>query len=337
MQTVYFSTGTAIVLTLLATTMWGSWMQVIKHRKDYPLSGISFLLYSFSFVFIWIITLLLAPVLLPDGIIATTASNINTIPRILIGGAMMGLGMLINLQVMQAVGLLLSTAISGALGSLLGLTTSIMQEGVPAGSNSITLLICCTCVFIVAGFVCNHSAILRDRDKAAANSQSADKSSRGGVTTKMILLLLLSTLLVNGWSIGTASGTSNGVPPILTCAYMATGSFFSVAIVCGIYYTITKKWAIVLCWGSSKKPLVLGLIGAICHYGGNLISIYAMPVISATLSFLFGRTANIWTYFWGFYYREFAGAKKRTYIVLSIGIALYFFGIALLGFFKYAN
>lgn len=335
MSNQYFSTGAAVSLTLLAAAMWGSWMQIIKHRKNYPLSGIAFLLYSFSFILIWIVTFVLAPSLLPAGIAATSAVYADIIPNILLGGAMMSLGMLISLQVMNSVGLLLSTAVSGALGSILGIFTSIAQEGIPDGPYTILLLVGCTIVFIAASFVCNYSAVLRDRDKAEAAGQAGTKEKKGPVTVRIVLLLLLSAFLVNGWSIGTATGTARSVPPILTCAYMATGSFLGVLMVCGIQYTAKRQWKTVLCIGSSKKPLLLSLIGSICHYGGNLISIYAMPVISATLSFLFGRTANVWTYFWGFYYKEFSGAKRRTYIVLGIGIALYFVGILLLTLFNY--
>ena len=52
-MTNYFSTPVAIALTLLAAAMWGSWMQVIKLKKDYPITGIAFMLYMFSFLLVW--------------------------------------------------------------------------------------------------------------------------------------------------------------------------------------------------------------------------------------------------------------------------------------------
>lgn len=90
-----------------------------------------------------------------------------------------------------------------------------------------------------------------------------------------------------------------------------------------------------MCVGSSKQPLLLGAVSAFCHYGGNLISIYAMPVLSATLSFLFGRTSNVWTYLWGLFYGEFAGSRRKTMLVLSFGIFLYIAGTLLLAVFNY--
>lgn len=35
-MTIYFSTFTAIILTLFAAALWGSWMQVVKLKGDYP-------------------------------------------------------------------------------------------------------------------------------------------------------------------------------------------------------------------------------------------------------------------------------------------------------------
>ena len=82
-------------------------------------------------------------------------------------------------------------------------------------------------------------------------------------------------------------------------------------------------------------PLLLSAISACCHYGGNMLSIYAMPVLSATMSFLFGKTSSVWTYFWGFYYKEFQGAKKKTLLLLLFGIGLYFGAIGLLFWYNY--
>jgi hypothetical protein len=332
----YFSTGTAIFLTVFAASMWGSWMQVIKHRGSYPVSGIPFLLYTFSFLFIWIVTFILAPFLMPEGLVNTAFNNRSVIPVILTGGGMMSLGLVLNLHIMNSVGLLLSTAVSGAIGSILGIITSIIQEGMPRESYALINIIVCTIVFILAGFICNYAAVLRDRDQMEKSGRGVSgRDVKGPVTLKIILQIVLSTVLVNGWSVGVATGTAHQVPPILTCALMASGSFLSIIILYGIVFTVKKQWKTVFCIGTSKKPLLLSLISAVCHYGGNLISIYAMPVISATQSFLFGRTANVWTYFWGFFYREFADAKKRTLLILAAGMLLYFIGLLLLGFFNY--
>ncbi len=330
-MTMYFSPFTAIVMTLFAAALWGSWMQVVKLKKNYPIGGIVFWLYTFAFVFIWVITLILAPALLPEGIASVSAQNLDLVATILLGGAMMSLGIYLNLVVMDNIGLMLSTTITGAVGSLLGIGTSIWKEGLPDKSFALALIVITALIFLLASYICSFASQMCGDDRLRAKGlDPKNHRQKSPVTISIILMILLNAVLTNGWSIGTASGTAAGFPPILTCAYICTGSFISIALISAVRFTMKKQWKTVLCVGESKRPIVLGCISGLCHYGGNLISIYSMPVISATISFLFGRTANLWTYFWGFYYKEFSGAKKKTLAVLIAGLLLYFVGLALL-------
>ena len=334
MNTIYFSTGWAIALTLLAAAMWGGWMQVVKHIGSYPVSGLVFLLYTIAFFIVWGLTFALAPVLIPEGLIEATRANLPVLPKLLLGGGMMSVGILLSLKVLGRIGLLLATTLSGAIGSILGVATSLAEEGIPNTPGAVVLIIITTATFILAGFVCSMAASIRDRDRAETEGIDV-KSIKTQVSAGIVALSVLSTFLINGWSVGTAAGTAAGTPPILTAAFLATGSFISIAVYCGIRHTIKKEWPAVFCIGQSKKPLLFSIIAAFCHYGGNLLSIYAMPVLSATLSFLFGRTLNVWGYFWGFYYKEFAGSKRRTKAILYFGILMFFIGLGLLGFFNY--
>ena len=102
----YFSVEVSIVLTLMAAAMWGSWMQITKHLDGYPISGIIFLMYGFSFIFIWGVTLIVAPYLLETGILETTVENRSTVLRILYGGGLMSLGLYFSLTIIGEVGLL---------------------------------------------------------------------------------------------------------------------------------------------------------------------------------------------------------------------------------------
>jgi hypothetical protein len=83
----HFSTFSSIILTLFAAALWGNWMQIIKFKGNFPIGGIIFWLYSFAFVFIWAITLILSPFLLPDGIIAASKNNFDLIVEIMLGAA----------------------------------------------------------------------------------------------------------------------------------------------------------------------------------------------------------------------------------------------------------
>lgn len=325
----YFSLPVAMALTLLAAAMWGSWMQVVKLRRGYPIAGLAFWLYVFSFLLVWSVTLVLSPVLLPEGFLAASKGNGAVIAEILLGGGMMGAGLLFSLTVMNEIGLLLATTLSGTITSILGILTSVYKEGLPENPRAVPLIVSTTILFLLASFICSYSSQMCERD------QTGEKKPKSKLTGKIVFLILLNAVLTNGWSIGTAAGTAAGLPAILTCAYMATGSLFGVFLVCGVLFTYKKMWKTVLCIGESKRPLVLGAVSALCHYGGNLISIYSMPTLSATLSFLVGRTSSVWTYFWGFYYKEYKGAKRKTMVVLWVGLLLYFLAIGLL--FLYNN
>lgn len=329
-MSVYFSTPAAIFLTLLAAAMWGSWMQVVKLRKDYPISGIAFMLYMFSFLLVWGITLALSPVLLPDGLWSAISQNRDVLGEILLGGAMMSVGLLISLTIMNDLGLMLSTTLTGVVTSILGILTSISKEGLPEDPLALPLIVATATIFLLASYICTRASAMCAADQAEAAGMSFTKKPKSKVTAKVILLILLNSFLTNGWASGTATGTAAGLPPILTCALMATGSALSILLIGLILFTYKHQWKTVLCIGTSKKPLLLSAISAACHYGGNVLSIYAMPTISATLSFLFGKTSTVWTYFWGFYYKEFQNAKRKTMVTLLVGLFLYFAGLALL-------
>ena len=137
----YFTKEVAIILTLLAAAMWGSWMQIVKILKGYPISGIVFWMYSFSFILVWAVTLIGAPYLLREGIIETTVQNMDVVLKILFGGAMMSIGLYFSLVVIADVGLLLSATISGGVGTILGLGTTIAQEGLSDNKYAIPLIV----------------------------------------------------------------------------------------------------------------------------------------------------------------------------------------------------
>lgn len=336
-MTNYFSMPVAIFLTLLAAAMWGSWMQVIKLKKDYPISGIAFLLYMFSFILVWGITLVLSPKLLPEGLWTAIAASQDVAWEIMLGGAMMSLGLYISLTLMNDLGLMLATTLSGAVTSIMGIVTSISKEGLPDDPKALPLIISTAAIFLIASYICSKASQMcaEDRETARAGGAATKVKAKNKVTLRVIVLILVDCFLMNGWASGTATGTAAGLQPILTCAYMVTGSAASMLLLGLVIFTWKKQWKTVLCIGFSKRPLVLSAISACCHYGGNVLSIYSMPAISATLSFLFGKTSTIWTYFWGFYYKEFQGAKKKTLGILALGLALYFAGLGLLFLYNY--
>lgn len=325
----YFSTDISLILTLIAAVMWGSWMMVMKFRKDYPVEGIVFLLYTFSFLLIGAVTLILAPKLLPQGLDGIVSQSGDIVIYIVFSGALMSCGMYFNLQVISAAGLLMATAISTSLANVLGIVTTLLTESAPDKVGAIPLYLFVTLLFIAGALVCNMASDSRDRDLG----KPAGKRT---MSIKMLLYAVLSAILINGWAQGTAAGTANDIPPIATCFFMALGSFLSVLIICSITFTRKHQWRQVLCIDKApKKPMLLGAIAAVCHYGGNLLSLYSMTALSASVSFLLGRVYGVITILWGLVFREFAGSSKRTKTLLTIGVALNIVAILILAWFMY--
>ena len=327
MNTVYFPLELSIFLTLFAAAMWGSWMQIVRHVDDYPITGVAFWLYTFSLVLVASVTIVLSPVLIQGSAISILTDNLGSTLKILLGGALMSLGLYFNLTIIGSVGLILATTVGGGISTLLGIVTSVATEGLPEGPRVVLFLIVTTLILLLGSFLSSYASHSRDRDRGIQKSQ-------GAVTGKLLLLMVCSAILGNGWAIGTSQGTASGMPPVLTVMLMATGSFLSVATACSVEFTRKKQWKQVFCIGKSKKPIVLCAISALCHYGGNLISIYSMPAISATISFLLGKSAALWTIFWGIFYKEFSGVSWHTKRSLYASIALHLVGILALAAFK---
>lgn len=327
MNTVYFSLELSILLTLFAAAMWGSWMQIVNHVDDYPITGVVFWLYTFSLVLVVGVTIALSPVLIQGDIISLITQNLGSSLKILLGGGLMSLGLYFNLTIIGSVGLILATTVGGGVSTILGIVTSVLTEGMPEGPRAGLFLSLTTFIFIAAGFLSSYASHSRDRDRGVAKNQ-------GAVTGKTLLLMIFSAVLANGWAIGTSEGTASGMPPVLTVVLMAAGSFLSVALACSVEFTRKKQWKQVFCIGARKKPIILCAISAICHYGGNLISIYSMPAISATISFLLGKSSALWTIFWGMFYKEFSGVSNKTRLILYASIALHLIGIIALALFK---
>ena len=326
-----FSYPVAVAITLLSAAMWGSWMQVIKRRGTYPIEGIAFWMFPFSFVMTGAITLLLSIWFLPEGILVASREHAAVIPEILLGGAMLSCGVYFGLAGMGKLGMLRVTTLSGTMTCILGVVTSIAKEGLPSHPWALPLVLISSATLILASVLCAVSFQMCERDRLVqSESKPAGERQRGGITLSMLACILLYAVLSNGWSMGTATGATDGMPALLIGFYMAAGSALGILLLCGIVFTRRNMWKTVLCVHAEKKPLLLGLLAAVGYYGGNLLSIYTMSVLSVTLSFLFGRSYSIWTYLWSFYYGEYRGARRKTILVLSGGLLLYLCAIGLL-------
>lgn len=311
----------AVAVTLFAAAMWGSWMQIIRRCPDYPVYGTTLVLYAAAFAALCIACAACAGRLFPQGLAAYVRAHRQQILQIAFGGGAAALGVITSLSLMRNAGLAVGTAVSGAAGSITGVLVAVAREGLPRIAHAPLALAACTVVTVAAGVLCSMaSGVRKEKNRAGAEN---------------ILLLCAFVVLSNGYIYGTSAGTSAGMHPLAVCTFLCFGAFVAAGVLGGIVITAKREWKTVLCVGASKKPLVYAAAAAVCHYGGNFLSILCMPVLSATLSFLIGRSANLWTIFFGIAMGEFRGAGKRPRLLLAAGIALYAAGVLMIAFFFY--
>lgn len=328
-----FSSGMAIFATLFAAFMWGSWFQSLNHLKGYPIAGFVLWLYTASMVLVWGVVAVLAPSQLPQGFAYYLQGKGDVVAFVLVCGAGLSTGMHLNLKIMGRVGMVVTTAISGAFGSIVGVVFTVVLAGGLPTNVSPGLVVLATAILIAASAICQYASVLRDRDNCVQQEKKQ-------ADIKTVLLLVLSSVLTYGYAAGFAGGTQSetnqrGLPPLLCVAFLCVGSFAGALITTSIDITRNRQWGQVLN-RHIAKPVLLGAVSACCHYGGNILSVFATPVLSPAITFLLGRTSSMWTYFWGIAYKEFAGAKRKTIVMLVLGIATFVAGILLLTFGMYA-
>lgn len=314
----------AVAVTLFASAMWGSWMQIIKRCPRYPVYGVTLVMYTVSFAALLAACLIAGKWLFPQGLVCYLRTYRQEILRIAFGGGAAALSVLVSLQLMRNAGLVVGTAVSGAAGSITGVLVAVAKEGLPKVPYAAAALAVCTGVTVLAGVLCSCAS--------AANAKGEAKRKAG---IQNVLLLAAFIVLSNGYIYGTSTGTKAHMDPVAICLFLCFGAFSLMLVIGAVTATVRRQWKEVLCIGRSKKPLVFSAASAVCHYGGNLLSILCMPVLSATLSFLIGRSANIWTFFFGIYLGEFRESGKKVRLLLTAGIALYVLGILLIALFFY--
>ncbi len=312
----------AVAITLVASTMWGSWMQIIKRCPKYPVYGITMVIYTTSFLVLAATCLAAGDRFFPQGFPAYLRAYAWEIPRIALGGGAAALGVLVSLKLMRNAGLVVGTAVSGAAGSITGVLVAVAKEGLPQIPYGGLALAVCTVVTVLAGVLCSLAS--------AANSSEAKK-----LPAQNIILLIAFVILSNGYIYGTSTGIRSGMDTLPICLFLSSGAFVLTFLIGGIAATAQRQWKQILCIGSSKKPLLLGGVSALFHYGGNFLSVLCMPVLSATLSFLIGRSANIWTFFFGIYLGEFKHSEKKVHVLICSGVTMYIMGILLIALFFY--
>lgn len=325
------SSGAAIAIIIFVTFLWGSWFQVVKHTGKYPIYVFMNWLYFFSVFIVWGSILSLQKTMIPNGVWNEIFGDLPRTAIVLICGAMYAIGMQVQLTVVGRIGLILSTSISATCTILMGTLVSAIFGGLPEGVSIFTILTAAL-LLILATVVCQMAGVMRDKDVG-----KADETQKSAINKKDLFLLLLSCLVFAPfYSLATSVGLRSDLRPdgfsSLTCmGVLVIGAFIGTAIFSAVRLTREKKWRIFLHPDRGMKVILpMALIAACCHFGGNILHAIAAPVVSVVIATPLGYSFSMWSYIWGLAYKEFKGAKKKTYLTLAFGILLFIAGVVVL-------
>jgi hypothetical protein len=320
------SVGTAVALALIAAFMWGTWPISVKFLGDYPIDAFYITLFVTSFVFVWVVGLLVERAALFENIQTVWATEPSRVLVTFVCGIIYVLGIRLSLAVINLIGLSLSQPLQSSTLNLASLAVTIVVGGVPQGV-SIPLLVLATLILITAVFVSLLAGHFRSQVQGAvaAHSQyvpmSAVRSSLG--------LVLLSSLLIVAYpfalSFGMRSTTQlHGLAVLPFMAVLASGAMLGSLLSSGSILTIRHQWHRV--WHAGFRIHKLGLWSGFFHYGGNIIQAFAASFLSTALAFPLGITASLWTQTWGLVLGEFRDSPPRAYVALFGGVVLYIAG-----------
>lgn len=329
-----FSSQTAILLVLICSFMWGSWIQTIKRLNGYPLAAYMLWVYILSVVVVWGGIFLLKDLLLSEPVGAQIARNRGRVALCALCGALAAIGMQNKMWVVERLGLILASSLSSTFSILVGTFYSILLGGLPQNS-SLWKIILATLVMLASALVCQISGIMRDRDRSGA----APRSNKGGLRATFegrgrVLALAIGNLvfIASAYPIGVSVAVRtvsnpNGVDSLLGIGIMCLGAVVGTLIFSGV--KLIRRGQVNRFLHPPKRIFAMAAISAVGHYGGNLLNFLASPSLSAAVAWPMSNSFSMWSYSWGLLYGEYRGARKATYAVLALGIALSVLGIVL--------
>lgn len=328
--------GTAVFLTISATFLFAFWYQSLKHLGEYPLAGFVMWLYISSFLTILAACKVLGAGAMPQGIRAELAGKGWAAAGVCLGGAAMTYGLIISLIHMKEYGMIANQAISGTLGAILGLVLTFVVGGL-SNDISLTLVLLSAAVLIGASAILQYSSVIKNGEiREQREEETAEKVAS---LKKQNWMLVFSNILTLGYSVAYMLGTRSdlhpgGFPALLCVLLLSIGSLAAALSYASVSLTIHQQWHAALL-PPNKLPILMALGAGVCHYGGNLMQIYALPLLSAPVSNLLLKTSSLWTYLWGVLYGEYKGAIFKSKFFLTAGIFAYAVGIIILTYALY--
>ncbi|RQV95205.1 hypothetical protein EH221_06645 [bacterium] len=323
----FISSEVAIIMTLTAAFMWGSWFICLKYLDDYPIEGFYIILFSTSMIIVWGLGFLLDGSSLIQNLRDVWHANPSKVYVTFVCGFLYVSGMQFSLRVMRMIGLAISQPLSASISIIIGTLVSGIIGGIPEGMTILRIMLAAA-FLLAAVYLTMKAGRIRNRDQAAANIDSGLPTDPAAIR-QAIILLLISAIFIPAYSTGLSYGLKSitqpdglAVMPFMTM--LCSGAFTGALIICGTGLTIKKKWDAVIHAGFSKYKL--GIISGFAHYGGNIIHTFATRHLSSVVSWPLGFTAGLWTQSWGLIYGEFKGASKKAYILLFSGFVSYLIG-----------
>lgn len=321
------SETTAIILVFITSFLWGTWLQARKYTGTFPLTSFMVWLYFASMVLVLVFAAVYG-IFVPSDILGEIVSDPYRAFAVILCGAGLAIGMYIQMNVIDRVGLILANSVSATFGVILGTLLTVCLGGIPE-NVSMTIVWLSVVILILATFLCQYSGKMRDTDlqrKSVRPEKTQD--------TKAVFLLILSSILITAYPLGMSIGVKTvssgvGFSSIACISLLSIGSFLGVFAFCAFPMTKNKEWG-TLVSRQYKKEIAISCLCGVCHYGGNLIHVFTASVLSTAISWLLGRLGNMWTYLWGLYHKEYKGASRKTYTMLFCGIGVYIVGIVLL-------
>jgi len=315
------STGTAVIVALLASFFWGSWAIVLKYTTKLPVEIFYLVLLSAAFVFIWVLGFSLDGPALLANIREIYTSHPSRVILPFLGGVLYVFSNLLSIRVMQMVGLALAQPISSSVSLILGTSVSYLIGGIPEGITLERIII--AGLFLIGAIFFSF---------LAGNSRpegSEEGSGKGKITTQVFFFAVISAMTGIIYSLAISYGLKTATQPIgmavlpYLCVYLS-GAFVGAVLLCGYLIQKNKEWGTL----KTLKPKLIFFISlsSLTHYGGNVLHAFATRHLSSVLSWPLGMTASLWTQLWGLAYGEFKGAPKKAYVFLAAGFLSYIAG-----------
>lgn len=320
------TTGAAVIMSLTAAFLWGTWFISLKYLKNYPIDGFYMTLFATSLVFVWGVAGILEGSNLWRHILTVWAQDASRVWITLLCGMLYVFGMRLSLVVLSKIGLLLAQPIQASINILAGTAVSALVGGMPE-NLSVGRLAASTLFLLAAVGASMVAGNWKSRDQQVENRSTVQFTP--SELWKSLGLMAVAAAFTPSYTMALSYGLKSvtqpaGLAVLPFMALLASGAFVGALLSSGIPLTVRKEWGTVL-----RAPLSVhkfGILSGLAHYGGNMLHTFGTAFLSAAISWPLGVTANLWTQLWGLAYGEFRGASRRVYAALAGAILFYLIG-----------